>query len=487
MRLYLEAMRQAELISLSLYHKVINQQMNLRDLLSYIETYQTVDQQQIAQLLAQVSKLNLIECVNSSGDEIEALDKQFSVHYDSLLPIEFSHNQLHLVSYDPDASQLCRELEFMHKIETKLSLVSWPYFADLNSPSSNSDSELLEQMLTQAYQQQASDIHIQPQLNSVWIRFRCDGQLQHWRSLASTKALPLISRIKILANLDITERRLPQDGRLSFDITGKNIDFRISTLPSCHGEKVVLRLRADPIIPNLDALGMHCYQLAHLKQQLTKPNGLILVTGPTGSGKSLTLYSMLQSLHDPRLSICTIEDPIEIQVEEYNQIQIDPSLHFGFATALRALLRQDPDIIMLGEIRDSESAQIAIHAAQTGHLVFSTLHTNNAQESLLRLANLGVSDLDITSTVKLVVAQRLIRTLCKHCNTSCHHCHEGYKGRMGIFELLSIDQQSDINHQPSGNLIQGISLRKAAQYCLDQRLTDQAEIKRVLGSESSNA
>ncbi|EGP6821168.1 type II secretion system protein GspE [Salmonella enterica] len=322
--------------------------------------------------------------------------------------------------------------------------------------------QLLNQTLRSAMAKRASDIHLEPGASRYRIRLRIDGVLHILQDIAKETGLALTARLKVLGNLDIAEHRLPQDGQFTVDLSGDSISFRIATLPCKEGEKVVLRLlhQVEQTL-DLDALGMCGTQLTAFKQALQQPQGLVLVTGPTGSGKTVTLYSALQTRNTPGINLCSVEDPIEIPLDGINQTQIHPRAGLTFQNVLRALLRQDPDIIMVGEIRDGDTAEIAIKAAQTGHLVLSTLHTNSTSETLIRLQQMGVARWMISSALTLVVAQRLVRKLCPHCKqrlsdpvvlspnlwpsalprwqaSGCQHCYHGFYGRTALFEVLTV-------------------------------------------------
>ncbi|HEV8259382.1 MAG TPA: GspE/PulE family protein, partial [Burkholderiales bacterium] len=326
--------------------------------------------------------------------------------------------------------------------------------------------KLINAILTQAVKDNASDIHIEPFENRLVVRFRVDGVLRE--ALQSRRAVaPLVvSRIKVMSKLDIAEKRLPQDGRISLRIAGRAVDVRVSTIPAGHGERVVLRLldkQAGRL--ELDSLGMDPKTQKLMDELIHKPHGILLVTGPTGSGKTTTLYSTLKQVALPEVNVCTIEDPIEMVEPQFNQMQVQHGIGLDFATGVRTLMRQDPDIIMVGEIRDMETAEIAIQAALTGHLVFSTLHTNDAPSALTRLLDIGVPPYLLHSTILAVMAQRLVRTLCPLCREAgaiddstwnmliapwqsekpkqvynskgCLECRmTGYSGRIGIYEIL---------------------------------------------------
>ncbi len=275
---------------------------------------------------------------------------------------------------------------------------------------------LVSLIITNALDGRASDIHIEPFENRLIVRYRIDGVLHEIESPPKRLAAAVISRIKIMANLDIAERRLPQDGRIRLRLQGKDIDLRVSTVPTMHGESVVMRiLDKSGVQLNFEKLGFAPDILAKFKEALAQPNGILLVTGPTGSGKTTTLYTALADLNQPAVKILTVEDPVEYQMAGINQIQVKPQIDLTFANALRSIVRQDPDIIMIGEIRDLETAEIAVQAALTGHLVLSTLHTNDAPATVNRLMDMGVDDYLLTSTLVGVLAQRLVRTLCPHC------------------------------------------------------------------------
>jgi general secretion pathway protein E len=325
---------------------------------------------------------------------------------------------------------------------------------------------IVNRLISRAVEARASDIHIEPFEQQLKVRYRIDGVLQEVDAPPAHLRPAVLSRIKIMARLNIAERRLPQDGRIRLAVRGKDIDLRVATIPTMHGEAVVLRvLDRTSVILDFHALGFAGDSLEAYRAALTRPNGILLVTGPTGSGKTTTLYTSLLELNTPDKKILTVEDPIEYQLDGVNQVQIKPQIGLSFAHVLRSMLRHDPDIIMVGEIRDLETAQIAIQAALTGHLVLSTLHTNNAAGTLTRLLDMGVEDYLMTSTVNGIVAQRLVRQLCLHCRRpfaplpellrqlgldpaeevtfwqpkGCPKCNgTGYFGRISINEVLVV-------------------------------------------------
>ncbi|QHM76693.1 Putative type II secretion system protein E [Mixta theicola] len=374
----------------------------------------------------------------------------------------------------------------------------------------------IDRILLHAVQRRASDIHIEPCAEGVQVRLRIDGVLQPLQTFSSAQQAPLIARLKILANLDIAERRLPQDGQFSLSLQGEATAFRLATLPVRRGEKAVIRLlqsESQDLRP--EQLGMSPAALAHFYRALAQPQGLILVTGPTGSGKTFTLYSGLSHLNQPEKNLCSVEDPVEIPLEGVNQTQINPRAGLDFQRVLRALLRQDPDVIMLGEIRDTESAEIALKAAQTGHLVLSTLHTNSTTETLTRLRQMGIAGYLLASALRLVIAQRLARRLCPHCRfpaekveglparlwpgslqnwqaTGCDHCFSGYYGRLALFELLPINTelQAAIAADADSETLMALAQRQNLPSLLasgfdavNRGETSLAEIYRVIGLE----
>ncbi|MDD3773967.1 MAG: ATPase, T2SS/T4P/T4SS family [Patescibacteria group bacterium] len=326
----------------------------------------------------------------------------------------------------------------------------------------------------------ASDIHFQPLTHEIRIRYRIDGVLSDFLSIKKDFLPSLVSRIKILANLRIDENRKPQDGRFGVEFHHKKIDLRISTLPTVYGEKIVMRiLEKEKKLMSFESLGVAGFNLQKIRENIQKPYGMVIVTGPTGSGKSTTLYAALSEIHRPDVNIVTLEDPVEYEIEGVSQSQIKPQVGFNFANGLRSILRQDPDVIMIGEIRDKETAEMAVHAALTGHLVLSTLHTNNAAGAIPRLIDMGIEPFLIGSALNLVVAQRLVRKICPYGKkeeqvpknlkenvsdiinkipkssgleipkppykfykgVEDSRCHQGYSGRIGVFETIEINEQ----------------------------------------------
>lgn len=341
--------------------------------------------------------------------------------------------------------------------------------------------QLMDNLFKFCLNHNASDIHIEPRKDKLLIRLRIDGVLQLYKTLSGTFSSRLVSRLKLQAKLDISESRLPQDGQFSFTTRlAETLDFRVSTLPTHYGEKVVLRLQKNkPTSLDLLDLGLTETQKTTLLNALKQPQGLILVTGPTGSGKSITLYSALNHLNQTDKHILTAEDPIEIEIDGLIQTQVNRAINLDFSQLLRTFLRQDPDVIMLGEIRDEESAKIALHAAQTGHLVLSTLHTNDAPSALERLAQLGVKEYEIRNSLLLVIAQRLVRKRCEKCQgTGCEACHQGYRGRVGVYQFF---ERVAKNFDKQTACLDYTSLQAAAQVKIEAGLTDIHEVTRVLG------
>lgn len=345
----------------------------------------------------------------------------------------------------------------------------------------------LDGLFHQALSANASDMHIEPRREHYSVRLRCDGILRETDTLSNELGIRLVTRLKTLAELNIAEKRLPQDGRFQ-PAAFPHLDVRLNSCPTIHGEKLALRLLGKAAKNlSINQLGMTPNQSTAFLNCLSQPQGLILITGPTGSGKTVTLAAALQYLNSNDRQIISIEDPVEIEIPGINQVSIQPHIGLNFATVLRASLRQDPDVLMIGEIRDQETASIAIQAAQTGHLVLATLHANNTQDSITRLLTIGMDAYQIAQSLRLIVAQRLVRKCCAHCfhHTACEYCHDGYNGRIGIFECLGV---TPLKQAPWINLtappIDHMTLQKAAILLLQQQLTTNPEIERVLGNDA---
>lgn len=373
-------------------------------------------------------------------------------------------------AYDMSRDSAEQVIQGMHEEDSDLIMSEIEETGDLLDDTSDAPIiKLVNLMLSQAVKARASDIHIELYQNRLKIRYRVDGIL--YDRLAPPKHIhsTLVSRIKIMAKLNIAEKRLPQDGRIDIKIGDKNVDIRVSTIPTAFGERVVLRLLdKSSVLLKLSDLGMPERRLKLINDLIRSPNGIMLVTGPTGSGKTTTLYAALTTINNPDINIITIEDPIEYQIEGIGQIQINPKVGLNFANGLRSIVRQDPDVILVGEIRDLETAEIAIQSALTGHLVFSTLHTNDSAGAVTRLIDMGIEPFLVSSSVIAILAQRLVRVICDDCQEAytpdeeslqslgigaekfegkvlyrgrgCPSClHTGYKGRTGIFELMVLD------------------------------------------------
>jgi len=392
-----------------------------------------------------------VKAVLTTEDEItQALEKYYG-------PEEATVDRMIRELAEADSSSLKKE--YVSSIGTKATEDEAPII------------KLVSLLILEAFNERASDIHIEPLEDKLRVRYRIDGVLHEVPGPPKRLQGSITSRIKIMAKLDIAEKRLPQDGRIRFALRGKDIDLRVSTIPSLYGESVVLRiLDKSSLLMGLDKLGFSAFDKARFERLINIPNGIVLVTGPTGSGKTTTLYSALSSINKPDRKLITVEDPVEYQLPGINQVQVKPQIGLTFANSLRAMLRQSPDIIMVGEIRDLETAEIATRVALTGHLVFSTLHTNDATGAITRLIDMGIAPYLVASSLQGVVAQRLIRTICDSCKEEyipkeeekvslnigakdmegitfykgkgCQECGQtGYKGRIGIFEILIITDE----------------------------------------------
>ncbi len=473
---------------------------------------------------------------------LESLSLHFICHY-QIIPIQKENDYLHVLLADPTDQTAINAILFQTGLKVKIYLTDYETFEALietihSSRETNQTKraelikritaekkalhesvqladqhildeapliQLVDNLISQAQKQHASDIHIEPSEKYCRIRFRQHGVLQTVSEIPQPLTPQLITRLKVMARLDIAERRLPQDGRFHFN----KMDIRISTCPTIDGEKIVLRLlNTNQTLPSIQQIGMSDAQQVLFQKMLSEPQGMILVTGPTGSGKTVSLYSALHYLNQPEKNISTVEDPVEIRLNGINQMTINHKTGFTFAAALRALLRQDPDILMVGEIRDQETAHIAIQAAQTGHLVLSTLHTTGTIETIARLQAMQIPTGYLANALKLIVAQRLIRTLCQTCcipeqieqNTQtiqswravgCSLCSQGYTGRTAIHEFLPINE-SIANELSKGStntaLLRKIviengflSLREHGLQKVATGMTTHAELTRVLG------
>jgi len=356
--------------------------------------------------------------------------------------------------------------------------------------------KMAHQLLSDAIHRNASDVHFEPYQKNCRVRFRIDGLLHEIIHFPPHLTDSIISCLKVLAHLDIAIKRMPQDGRLTFRSNlGFTKDCRVSTCPTLHGEKIVIRLLdMHTQIRPIEALGLQPNNQKMILNAIKKPQGLILVTGPTGSGKTMTLYTLLHLLNEHHRNIATIEDPIEMQLAGINQTPIHTKSGLTFSHLLRTLLRQDPDVMMIGEIRDQETAEIAIRAAQTGHLVLSTLHTNNAAEAITRLCHMGIAPFHLSAALSLIIAQRLVRKLCLHCRAQqhCVQCTDGFQGRIGIFELLPMNAdikaimvKPHLHHllAKKNNALGNATLWESALEMVKQGVTTLNEIYRVIPYE----
>jgi general secretion pathway protein E len=380
---------------------------------------------------------------------------------------------------------------------------------------------LVNSLLSQAVKDRASDIHVEPFERELLVRFRVDGVLHEIIRPPKRFQSSILSRVKIMAGLNIAEKRLPQDGRIRLKVAGKDIDIRVSTVPTTYGERIVMRLLdRSSVLRDLDTIGFTARNLAIMNQLIHKSHGIILVTGPTGSGKTSTLYGCLSKINRPDINILTIEDPVEYQLSGIGQVQVNSKIDLTFASGLRSFLRQDPDVIMVGEIRDRETAEIAIQASLTGHLVMSTVHTNDAAGAVTRLVDMQVEPFLVASSLIGILAQRLVRTICPHCKTpyaptqeelqevgiddsnvkqlwhgeGCVKCQgTGYQGRLGIFELMTLDddvRQLILKNVDAGTIKNAArelgmrTLREDGAQKVIEGLTTVAEVSRVTQEDS---
>lgn len=394
------------------------------------------------------------------------LGRPFAIERLSLIEFERSLSEAYAIG-EMDSSAISDELDAEDDLTSLAE--DLPYASDLLDSSDDAPIiRLINGLIAEAAKRKASDIHVEPYENKLSVRIRIDGVLQDVLDLSQRVSPRLVSRIKVMARLDIAEKRVPQDGRISLKIGGKSLDVRVSTLPAQYGERVVLRLLDKGHEHfGVDQLGMTLPVQESYRRAISEPNGIVLVSGPTGSGKTTTLYAGLTLLNDHSRNILTVEDPVEYALDGVGQTQVNPKVGMTFAAGLRAILRQDPDVVMVGEIRDPETASIAVQASLTGHLVLSTIHTNSAASAITRLTDMGVEPFLMASSVKAIIAQRLVRKLCGTCKaptqitdrevstlgplgnevkhlyrpTGCDLCgNTGYAGRLGLYEIISVDE-----------------------------------------------
>ena len=448
--------------------------LNLTDRPTDLVTPKFIDEHQVLPIFHRGSKVFV--AVGEPGEQagLDAFKFQTGLGVEPILVDATALKEsIEKISGEASASDLAvldeenlEDIEFLDEDESGGETVS-----QTDAESDTPVVRFVNKLLMDAIKLGASDIHIEPYEKRLRVRYRVDGVLHESASPPISLANRLVARIKILSRLDIAERRVPQDGRLK--LAGQRntkIDFRVSTLPTVHGEKVVMRLLdSSGASLKLSDLGMEADQLVHYEAAVKKPYGMVLVTGPTGSGKTVSLYSALSMLNRPETNISTVEDPVEINLDGINQVAINEKANLTFSAALRSFMRQDPDIIMVGEIRDLETAEIAIKASQTGHLVLSTLHTNDATATIMRMLNMGIAPYNVAGSINLIMAQRLARRLCSHCKQpidlppetlidagikeddidnvtafeaiGCDACTNGYKGRAGIFQVLPVSDK----------------------------------------------
>ncbi len=394
------------------------------------------------QLLLEDAGNELTLCLHaaSSASGASEVGRKFGIHRVELHPADALIQRISAAYAQGESSAATVVSEVESDADLTRMMQDLPAIEDLLETADDAPIiRMLNALLTQAARDSASDIHIEPYERHSSVRFRVDGTLREVVKPNRALHAALISRLKIMAELDISEKRMPQDGRISLRIGTRAVDVRVSTLPSAYGERAVLRLldKSESKL-NLEAVGMQGEVLSQLQKLIAQPHGIILVTGPTGSGKTTTLYAALSRLDASGTNIMTVEDPIEYELSGIGQTQVNAKIDLTFAKALRAILRQDPDVIMIGEIRDFETAQIAIQASLTGHLVLATLHTNDAASAVTRLTDMGIEPFLLSSSLLGVLAQRLVRKLCVKCHgAGCAECgHTGYQGRTGVFELL---------------------------------------------------
>lgn len=493
---------------------------NLSPIALLVQT-QKLNAQVVATQLAQHLKLDFFDLTQFKlSTEITSLIDDAFIRQHGVLPLFIKDAQLYLAMSEPTHLESVLEVKFHTDLNVHPVVVAWDKLHSLihdllsqshyqlTTQSTWSESEdgiiaWVQNMLQDAIHKGASDIHIEPYKTAYRMRFRLDGLLHKIAQMPLDMGQRVVARLKVMSRLDMGERRLPQDGRFSLESTSHQEpkDCRVSVCPTLFGEKIVIRiLDAVKVSLILDDLGFETAQKNVFLGAIKKPQGMVLVTGPTGSGKTVTLYSALNFLNSLEKNICTVEDPVEITLAGINQVHVDLKIQRTFSRILRSFLRQDPDILMVGEIRDQETAETAIKAAQTGHLVLSTLHTNGAVETLSRLSLLGVSPFNIAHTVQLIIAQRLVRRLCTHCKrfcaeansykaVGCENCTQGYKGRIAIFECLEISSdisalvvsgksEREITHCAKN--LGMISLQEAALNKVAEGVTTKEELARVI-------
>ncbi|MDA9272192.1 type IV-A pilus assembly ATPase PilB [bacterium] len=508
----------------------------------YLVKYKIIPAKTIALCLSQQFNLPFIDLNQIEPNSIPSslINKTVCIQH-RLLPLMIHDEQLWVATDDPSQQEALKNIQFHTTLHVTPCIVesdklnAWielllhqnenqtltTYFNPLATEIAQIHDEqndapivkYINRIIVEAVEKKASDIHFEPYESSYRIRYRQDGLLIEVASPPHSLATRIAARLKIMSKLDTAERRIPQDGRFKFKTS---IECRISTCPTVAGEKIVIRLlNSNAISTNIDALQLNAKQRTQLFHAISKPQGMILITGPTGSGKTITLYAILSQLNSLERNISTVEDPVEINLNGINQVQINSKVGLTFASTLRAFLRQDPDIIMIGEIRDLETAEIAVKAAQTGHLILSTLHTNSTVQTITRLTNIGIQPFNLIDSLNLIIAQRLIRCLCIHCkfirsdltpnqliefglNPSdthlfnahgCHHCHQGYRHRMAIFEFMPLSHtlnQTILSHHLTLPILQQaqyegmLTLYEAGLELVKTGVTSIEELRRVV-------
>lgn len=482
---------------------------NKQTLFQYILQYQLLDPEKLAQHCASFFQLSLITLENQQHDALPIHEIPFSILKNKLIiPITKQDNQLTIAITDPNDIDFAKTLSFQLGLTIHIGFARYDTVCRLHNVFTSENSyqqikkknetiaqSVAHQILSDAIHRGASDIHFEPYQYDLRVRFRIDGLLHEIIRIPNELTDAITSCLKVLGHLDISIKRLPQDGRLTFYThIGFFKDCRVNTCPTQHGEKMVIRLLdANTKMRSIEELGLKKTDQAIILKTVSKPQGLILVTGPTGSGKTITLYTLLNLLNQSHRNISTIEDPIEIQIDGINQTPVNTKSGLTFSHALRALLRQDPDVIMIGEIRDTETADMAIRAAQTGHLVLSTLHTNSAPEAITRLCHMGIAPFHLGSALTLIIAQRLIRRLCPHCKNElenqCIQCSNGFAGRLGVFEILPMHpdiKQLIFDHHPHTDIanknreLGNMNLWESGMLCVEAGITSMSELYRAI-------
>lgn len=502
----LRVLLQKNLFPASELQRVLSTAENFKQtLFQYLVQYRLLDARQFLHSCSDFFQLPKNSLQNKQVDNLLFHVLPLNIIENNLwLPIMKQEKNLVLAIANPNDIDNAKKLSFQLGMSIQVVFVRYDTLYRLHNayvseqkykqaPNKNDQlaQKISHQLLSDAIHRDASDIHFEPYQSYFRVRFRIDGLLHEIIRLPAQLTNAITSCLKVMARMDIAIKRTPQDGRLSFhSYLGFFKDCRVSTCPTIYGEKIVIRLLdANTQIRPIDTLGLKPKDQKIILQYIEQPQGLILVTGPTGSGKTITLYTLLNLLNLSHRNIATIEDPVEMHMEGINQTHINTKVGLTFSHTLRALLRQDPDVIMIGEIRDQETAEMAIRAAQTGHLVLSTLHTNSAAEAITRLCHMGITPFHLCSALTLIIAQRLVRKLCGHCQNGCLQCNNGFRGRLGIFEIMPLSEKlkekvlenASHNELSNQNKIDGhLNLWESAMIAEKNRLTSLSEIYRVI-------